>query len=86
MKLFFCKIWEFIKKKAWYIVLLIASSSYVWYYRFDLYQLKELNVQNLIFILWLLLLAFPLFSEMEFLGVKVKKEVEKATEEQPENK
>jgi len=81
MKQFFYKIWEFIKKKAWYIVLLIASSSYVWYYRFDLYQLKELNVQNLIFILWLLLLAFPLFSEMEFLGVKVKKEVEKATEE-----
>ena len=81
MKLFVCKIWEFMKKKAWYIVLLIASSSYVWYYRFDLYQLKELNVQNLIFILWLLLLAFPLFSEMEFLGVKVKKEVERATEE-----
>ena len=43
--------------------------------------MKELNARNLIFILWLILLAFPLFSEMDFLGIKIKKEVDKATEE-----
>lgn len=75
------KIWEFIKRKSWYIILLVASSVYVWYYRYEIYQLNEINVRNLIFLLWLLLLLLPLFSEMEFLGVKVKKEVEKATEE-----
>lgn len=77
--------WQFIKKWAWYIIILIASSLYVYHYRFEIYQLKELNAQNLIFILWLLLLFWPLFSEMEFLGVKVKKEVEKATEEVKDN-
>lgn len=77
--------WEFIKERAWYIILLVASSSYVWHYRFEIYQLKELNARNLIFILWLLLLFWPLISEMEFLGVKVKKEVEKATGEVKES-
>lgn len=81
MKLFLKDFWIWFKKKSWYIVLLCASSAYVWYYRFDIFQLKEINARNLIFILWLLLLLLPLFSEMEFLGVKVKKEVEKATEE-----
>ena len=81
MKLFFVKVWEFIKKKCWYIVLLAASSGYVYYYRNEIYQLKEINACNLIFLLWLLLLLLPLFSELELLGVKVKKEVEKATEE-----
>lgn len=79
------KVWEFIKQRAWYIILLVAGSFYVWYYRFEIYQLNELNAQNLIFILWLLLLFWPLISEMEFLGVKVKKEVEKATGEVKEN-
>lgn len=74
-------IWQLIKKKAWYLILLIASSLYVWHYRLEIYQLKELNVRNLIFILWLFLLLCPLFSEMELLGVKVKKEIEKATGE-----
>lgn len=85
MKAFCAKLWKFIKKKCWYLFLLVVSSIYVWYYRFDIYQLKELNAQNLIFLLWLLLLLMPLFSEMEFLGVKVKKEVEKATEEVKES-
>lgn len=78
-------IWPFVKKRAWYIILLISSSLYVWQNRSEIYQLKELNAQNLIFILWLLLLFWPLFSEMEFLGVKVKKEVEKATGEVKES-
>ncbi len=59
----------------------MLSSTYVWCYRFDIYELKELNARNLIFILWLILLLLPLFSEMEFLGVKIKKEVQKETEE-----
>jgi len=75
------RIWEFIKKKYWYIVLLILSSIYVWCYRFDIYELKEFNTISLIFIIWLILLLLPLFSEMEFLGVKIKKEVQKETEE-----
>ena len=50
-------------------------------YRSEIYQLKELNKRNIIFIIWLILLLLPLFSEMEFLGVKIKKAVEKETEE-----
>lgn len=81
MKLFMKKLWKLIKTKCWYIILLVLSSTYVWCYRFDIYELKELNARNLIFILWLILLLLPLFSEMKFLGVKIKKEVQKETEE-----
>lgn len=85
MKHFFVKIWGYVKQKWWYIVLVLGSSGYVLHYRYEIYQLKEINATNLIFLLWLLLLIFPLFSEMEFLGIKVKKEVEKATEEVKES-
>ena len=80
MKAFLLKVWALIKKKGWYILLLAASSGYVLFYRNEIYQLSEINARNLIFLLWLLLLIFPLISEMEFLGIKVKKEVEKSTE------
>lgn len=81
MKIFLNELGVFVKNRCWYFILLSASSVYVWFYRNDIYQLKELNVHNLIFLIWLLLLLFPLFSEVELLGVKVKKEVQKATEE-----
>lgn len=81
MKLLIKKMWEFIKKKCWYIILLILSSVYIWHYRMEIYQLKELNTRNVMFIVWIILMLLPLFSEMEFLGVKIKKEVQKETEE-----
>lgn len=71
-------LWAFIKKKCWYIFLLVASSIYVWVYRNEICQLREFNAQNLVFILWFMLLIMPLFSEMEFFGVKFKREIEKA--------
>lgn len=37
-----------------------------------------------VFIIWVILLVLPLFSELEFLGVKVKKEVKKAVEKSNE--
>ena len=36
MKSFMAKVWEFIKQKCWYIILLSASSAYVWYYRYEI--------------------------------------------------
>lgn len=57
------------------------SSLYIFHYRNEIYQLEKLNAQNIIFLLWLILLLLPLFSEMEFLGVKIKKEVETANKE-----
>ncbi len=79
------KILSYLNRKWWYLVLLIFSTIYVLYYRYDIYQFKELNAMNLIFILWLILLLRPLFSEMEFLGIKLKREVEKARAEVKEN-
>ena len=60
-----------IKKNIWYCFLLLISSAYVFYYRYELYQLKTLNVRNLVFLIWIALLLLPLFSEMELLGVKI---------------
>lgn len=67
----------FLKRRFWYILLLVVSSIYVFNYRFDIFQLKEINAQNLVYLLWLVLLLFPLFSEMEVFGIKLKKEIEK---------
>lgn len=70
-----------LKKRGWHIFLLIISSAYVYIYRYDIYQMTELNAQNLIFILWLILLGLPLFSEIEIGSIKLKKEIEQTRTE-----
>jgi hypothetical protein len=79
------KLWAWLKsigaRKWWYALLFVSSTIYVTYYRFEIYDLSSLNAHNLIFIVWLALLIFPLLSEIELLGIKLKKEVEKAKEE-----
>lgn len=75
------QLWITIKGKLWYLFLLLFSSIYVWHYWQEICESSTFNARNLIFILWLILLIFPLFSEIEFMGIKVKKEVEKAKEE-----
>lgn len=79
------KLLSLIKRKWWYLVLTTLSSIYVFHYREELYQLSELNTQNLIFILWLILLILPLFSEVEIGGVKLKREIEKTRSEVKES-
>ena len=76
---------SYLKRRWWYLVLLISSTIFVLYCRNNINQLKEFNVMNLIFIIWLVLLILPLFSEMEFFGIKLKKEVEKAKAEVNDN-
>lgn len=72
---------NYLKKKWWYCVLLVLSSLYVFFYRYDIYELSDLNAMNLIFITWLVLLLLPLLSEVEILGVKIKKEIEETKSE-----
>ena len=83
------QLWEkakpVLKKRGWHIFLLIISSIYVYTYRFDIYQMTELNAQNLIFILWLILLGLPLFSEIEIGSVKLKREIEQTRAEVKES-
>lgn len=79
------KIISLIKRRWWYLVLAFLSSIYVFHYRYKISQLSELNAQNLIFILWLILLVLPLFSEVEIGSVKLKKEIEKTRSEVKES-
>ena len=79
------KVKPMLKKRGWHIFLLIISSIYVYRCRFDIYQMTELNAQNLIFILWLILLGLPLFSEIEIGSVKLKKEIEETRAEVKES-
>ena len=74
-----------LKKRWWYFFLLIISSIYIFVYRYDIYQMTDLNAHNLIFILWLVLLALPLFSEIEIGSVKLKKEIEQTRTEVKES-
>lgn len=76
---------EILKKNVWYLFLLLISSIYIFINRNDIYQLTKLNVHNLIFILWLVLLILPLFSEIEIGSVKLKKELEKTRTEVKES-
>lgn len=87
MKHFFCTIWNYVKRKWWYLILLGVSSWLVYQNRASIFSLEfeKFNGLTLIFILWIVLLLLPLFSEMEFFGVKLKKEVEKATNEVKES-
>lgn len=74
-----------IRKWAWYIVLLSFSSLYVWKSRYYISDLSSLTPENLIFLIWIVLLLFPLFSEMEFMGVKIKRAIEQANAEVKES-
>lgn len=76
---------EILKKNVWYLFLLLISSIYIFINRNDIYQLTKLNTHNLIFILWLILLILPLFSEIEIGSVKLKKELEKTRTEVKES-
>lgn len=79
------KFLNLLKRKWWYISLVVLSSIYVFRYRNEIHQLSKLNAQNLIFILWLILLILPLFSEVEIGGVKLKKEIEQTRSEVKES-
>lgn len=76
MKTFIRLMLEYIKKKWWYCVLLLISSIYVFCNRYDVYNMSELNAVNIIFIVWLGLLLLPLLSEVEIMGIKIKKDIE----------
>ncbi len=67
--------------RIWYIILLIFSSLYVFRKFEEIYSLNAFNLGHLIFIVWLALLLLPLFSEIEFWGVRFKKELEKTKTE-----
>ena len=73
------KRWEWICKNWWYLVLLSVSTIYVFIYRFEIYTLAGINAVAVGAILWVILLLLPLFSEFEFLGIKLKKELEKVS-------
>ena len=75
---------SFLKEKLWYIFLLTISTAYLAINRFAIEKLDDASMLSTVFIIWVVLLVLPLFSELEFLGVKVKKEVKKAVEKSNE--
>ena len=77
---------RFSLKVFWYIVLLCAGTAYVVLNRKAIYQLDKMNAVNVIFIVWLVVLILPLFSEIELFGIKLKKEVEKVKEDVSDSK
>lgn len=68
-------------KCLWYLVLLILTTCYLSFIHNDIIFLWPLTKITTIFILWILLLIFPLFSEIEFGSFKLKKEIEKTRED-----
>lgn len=71
-------------KKFWYIILLTISTVYLAINRFAIEKLDDASLISTVFIIWVIILFYPLFSELEFFGVKIKKEVAKAVEKSNE--
>lgn len=93
MMKWFQQIGEYIKKNKavvmhtmWYLILLILGSIYVWHNRFRIDDITKLDARSVIFLLWLILLFYPLFSELEIGSVKLKKQIKKIEEDQSEIK
>lgn len=78
------KLSSFLIEKCWYFILLTISTIYLAINRFAIEKLNDASMISTVFIIWIILLVLPLFSELEFLGVKVKKEVKEAVEKSNE--
>ena len=76
---------KYIRKNWWYLTLLMASTIYIIKYRYDVYQFTEFTAAHIIFVLWIVLLGVPIFSEIEIGSVKLKKEIEQARSEVKES-
>lgn len=66
-------------RKVWYVLLLVLSSVYVGCNFCQLVAqnfITQLDGNSLLFILWLILLVFPLFNSIEGYGFKLSKERE----------
>lgn len=64
----------------WYLILVVASTVYLYRNHFAIDKINDASLISTVFIIWALLLVLPLFTELEFFGVKVKKEVKEAVE------
>ena len=67
-------------KHIWYFILVVASTVYLFCNHFAIDKINDASLISTVFIVWAILLVLPLFTELEFFGVKVKKEVEEAVE------
>lgn len=68
-------------KEIWYILILFFTTIYVFVNRYIIDDFEKMNARNIIFLLWLLIIILPFFSEIDFYGIKMKKEIEKAKNE-----
>jgi rubrerythrin len=77
------KLSRLFKKHWWYFILLLSGSIFVYFNRYIILQekLNKFSAMTLIFLVWLILLLIPLFSEIEIVGVKFKRELEKTKDE-----
>lgn len=67
-------------RKLWYIVLLISTSIYVFLNFSNVISFTffdDFEGDNLIFLLWLVLLIFPLFDSFEGFGMKIQSHQER---------
>ena len=64
------------EKTIWWAVLLVVFFTYLFLNRNRILNETLTSLDYLIVILWLILLLYPLFSEIDIAGVKLKKEIE----------
>lgn len=63
-------------RKLWYVILLGLSTPYVIHNFEEIVQFQfftEFNGENLIFLIWIMLLIIPLFDSFEGFGISIKR-------------
>lgn len=67
---------NYFETKTWHFILLVASSVYVFISWNSIQSFDSLDANSLIFVIWIMLLLYPLFSEMEMFGIRLKRVVD----------
>ena len=75
---------DFLKKKGWYLFVLVAFSVCLLLNISRIQRLDDASPISVFFFVWIFLILLPFFTEFEFLGIKIKKEVKEAVEKSNE--
>lgn len=78
------KIKDLIKHKGWYMFLLLATSIFMVFNYKNIGSVKELDTAAIIFVVWIILWLYPLFSSIQIGDVKLSRKIDNMQKETKE--
>ncbi len=78
------KVKHLIKHKGWYIFLLLATSIFMVFNYKSIGSVKELDTVAIIFVVWIILWLYPLFSSIQIGHIKLSRKIDDMQKETKE--